>query len=268
MKEYKILPYSRMFDLYDILNKENKANCKAVAVREIETTNLDQMRVKLSEGQMKPTYTSFIARATAMVLKEMPNANRATIETFFLRRTYRFLKTHVSVAVERNDSEGNNGGAFVYTIYNTDEKKLIEITKEISGLADSTLESNDPRLERWRRIVTGAKRVPFSWILSLVIWCHKNIPYLYIRNRGGAVMISSPSKYGVDFIVAHWPYTIGLSFGLVKERAWVVSGELAVRKTMPITLAFDRRIVSGADAARFMNRLCEILENPGKFLKE
>ncbi|MGZ5280020.1 MAG: 2-oxo acid dehydrogenase subunit E2, partial [Pseudobdellovibrionaceae bacterium] len=84
----------------------------------------------------------------------------------------------------------------------------------------------------------------------------------------GAAMISSPSKYGVDLIAAHWPYTGGLSFGVGKERPWVEKGQVVARKTMYITLAFDRRIVPGADGARFMNRLCELLETAETSLVE
>lgn len=259
--EYRILPKSRMFDLYTLLNKENSSNNKAVAIREIDATQIDKVRTKLAKEGKKPSYTSFIAKAAAKVLQEMPQTNRAAIETFFCTRVFSFENTHISVAVERNDSDGSFGGAFVYTIYNTDKKDLNEVTSEISDLSTLPIESNDSRLERWQRILQGTKLAPFLWIINLVIWAHKNIPFLYIKNRGGALMISSPSKYGVDFIVAHWPYTIGVSFGLVKERPWVEKGELVVRKTMPITLAFDRRIIAGAQAARFMNRLCEILEN-------
>ncbi len=266
MKEFKILPHSRMFDIYNILNKENISDCKAVAIREIDISSIEKVRTLLKTDTIKPTYTAFLAKAAALVLREMPHTNRAAIESIFYKRIYSFLNTHVSVAVERNDSDESLGGAFVYTIYNTDQKKLNQISEEVQGLSQASLESNDPRLERWRRMKEGARTAPFVWIIRLAIWFHKNIPSLYISNRGGAVMISSPSKYGVDFIVAHWPYTIGLSFGFAKERPWVENGQLVVRKTMPITLAFDRRLISGADAARFMNRLCELLENAEKHL--
>lgn len=259
--EYKILPRSRLFELYNLLNKENISNCKAVAIRDIDVTQIDRRRHQMAKEGRKASYTSFVAKAAAKVLQEMPQANRAAIETFCYTRVFSFQSTHISVAVERNDADNNYGGAFVYTIYDTDKKELNEISKEIADLSTLPNDSVDPRLERWQRILWGTKWTPFLWIISLVLWTHKNIPFLYIKNRGGALMISSPSKYGVDFIVAHWPYTIGLSFGLVKQRPWIENGEVVVRKTMSLTLAFDRRIIPGAQAARFMNRLCEILEN-------
>jgi pyruvate/2-oxoglutarate dehydrogenase complex dihydrolipoamide acyltransferase (E2) component len=264
MKEYKILPRNKMFELYTILNKENIPEARVIAIREIDLSSIERARKKYVSEQnpnaVKPTYTSFIAKATAKVLREMPHANRSTIESFFFKRVFQFLNTHISVAVERNDSVNNTGGAFVYTIYDTDKKNLVEISQEIAGLASSTLESADPRLDRWRKMMDGVRLIPYAWMIGCLVWFHKNIPSLYVPNRGGAAMISSPSKYGVDFIAAHWPYTLGISFGFAKERPWVEKGEVVVRKTMYITLAFDRRIIPGADGARFMNRLCELLE--------
>lgn len=268
MQEYEILPRSKLFYLYDILDKENIPQHRVVAIREIDISSIERLRAKLKTEHSKPTYTSFIAKAIAKVLQEMPHANRATMEFCFFKRIYRFLNTHVSVAVERDDADSAIGGAFVYTIYNTDKKSLGEITQEISGLAAARLSDNDPRLDRWKRMVEGVKLTPFIWIIQVVVAIQKNIPSLYVKNRGGAAMISSPSKYGVDFIVAHWPYTLGVSFGFAKERPWVEAGNLVVRKTMPITLAFDRRVISGADAARFMNRMCELLEHAEDYFNE
>jgi pyruvate/2-oxoglutarate dehydrogenase complex dihydrolipoamide acyltransferase (E2) component len=73
-------------------------------------------------------------------------------------------------------------------------------------------------------------------------------------------MVNSPAKYGIDLIVVDqiWPLTV--SFGWIKERPIVVNGEIKIRKTMPLIIFFDRRVMAGAPAALFFNRLAEILE--------
>jgi pyruvate dehydrogenase E2 component (dihydrolipoamide acetyltransferase) len=38
------------------------------------------------------------------------------------------------------------------------------------------------------------------------------------------------------------------------------------RLLLPLILAFDHRVVDGADAARFMNTVIEILQDPNKML--
>ncbi len=75
-------------------------------------------------------------------------------------------------------------------------------------------------------------------------------------------MISSPSKYGVDMMFGTWPWPIGFSFGLVKDRVVAIDGRPAVRPTMSVTLSFDRRLMGGAPAARFFRAVCDKLENP------
>lgn len=263
MKSFSVMPRNKMFELYTILNKENIPEARVIAVREIDISSMERARTQsgLALNGVKPTYTAFIAKAVAQVLQEMPQANRITIESLLYKRVVQLHTTDVSVAVERNDSQGNSGGAFIYTVCDTLKKTLVEISNDIAGLSVSETSGDDPRLERWRSMIRAVRDVPFMWVIRSVLWLHKNIPALYIKNRGGAAMISSPSKYGVDFIAAHWPYTLGISFGFAKERPWVENGQLVVRKTMAMTLAFDRRLVPGADGARFMNRLCELLEN-------
>ena len=43
-------------------------------------------------------------------------------------------------------------------------------------------------------------------------------------------------------------------------------GQVVVRQMLPLTLAFDHRIVDGADAARFMTALVERLSDPLRWL--
>lgn len=80
------------------------------------------------------------------------------------------------------------------------------------------------------------------------------------------MLISSPAKYGVDMLIANWPWPIGFSFGLVKERPFVVEGKIEVRSTMTLTMSFDRRIMGGAPAARFIRAVADSLENASTML--
>jgi pyruvate dehydrogenase E2 component (dihydrolipoamide acetyltransferase) len=44
--------------------------------------------------------------------------------------------------------------------------------------------------------------------------------------------------------------------------------EVRVRYMLPLMLAFDHRVIDGADAARFMADLIELLKNPARLLVE
>ncbi len=52
------------------------------------------------------------------------------------------------------------------------------------------------------------------------------------------------------------------SFGLAKPRPVVRDGSVVVRPTFTLTLNLDRRLMAGAQAARFFERIVELLENP------
>jgi pyruvate dehydrogenase E2 component (dihydrolipoamide acetyltransferase) len=81
---------------------------------------------------------------------------------------------------------------------------------------------------------------------------------------GGTFTVSNLGMYGIDAFTAviNPPQAAILAIGAIKQRAVVREGELAARRTMTVTLAADHRVVYGADAARFLARLRELLEQP------
>ncbi len=48
----------------------------------------------------------------------------------------------------------------------------------------------------------------------------------------------------------------------IADRARAVDGAVVVKKTLPLCLSFDHRVVDGAEAARFTKDLIRFLENP------
>ena len=73
-------------------------------------------------------------------------------------------------------------------------------------------------------------------------------------------MVSSPAKYGVDMLVGNWPWPIGISFGMVKDRLIAIDGKVEVRPTMMLIMSFDRRLMGGAPAARFFRAIADTIE--------
>jgi pyruvate dehydrogenase E2 component (dihydrolipoamide acetyltransferase) len=81
---------------------------------------------------------------------------------------------------------------------------------------------------------------------------------------GGTFTVSNLGMYGVRSFTAiiNPPQAAILSVGAVGPRAVVRDGELVARSTMSATLACDHRILYGADAARFLARIRQLLEEP------
>jgi pyruvate dehydrogenase E2 component (dihydrolipoamide acetyltransferase) len=59
-----------------------------------------------------------------------------------------------------------------------------------------------------------------------------------------------------------------LALGRIERRPRVVDGEVVARHTLPLSLSVDHRVVDGAVAARFTNRVMELLARPARLLVE
>jgi pyruvate dehydrogenase E2 component (dihydrolipoamide acetyltransferase) len=82
---------------------------------------------------------------------------------------------------------------------------------------------------------------------------------------GGTFSVSNLGMYGLDSFsaVINPPQAAILAVGSLKPRAIVdESGAVVARPTIHLTLACDHRILYGADGARFLARLRELLEKP------
>ena len=66
--------------------------------------------------------------------------------------------------------------------------------------------------------------------------------------------------------IVNYPETCILGTGRIEDRPSVVEGRIAIRKSMPISFTYDHRVLDGAEAARFMNDLKDLLEKPGSLV--
>lgn len=83
--------------------------------------------------------------------------------------------------------------------------------------------------------------------------------------RGGSFTITNIGAIGgLGFTpVINWPEVAILGVGRTQERlVRGDDGDVEVRQFLPLCLSFDHRLIDGADAARFVNHLKRLLENP------
>jgi pyruvate/2-oxoglutarate dehydrogenase complex dihydrolipoamide acyltransferase (E2) component len=50
--------------------------------------------------------------------------------------------------------------------------------------------------------------------------------------------------------------------GRVQDKPVARSGQIVIRRMMPLSLSFDHRVIDGAEAARFLNVVIQHLEDP------
>lgn len=257
MKPYRILPKNRYFEVLGSMNTENRSDHKVAMLGEIDMSKIEAIRQRVgAEAGQKPSYTAFVARAVALALREHKHANRIVIEWPFWKRLVQLQNVDITVAVER-DTLDTEQAVYAGTIRDADTLTLPQMTSELQALAQATPENS----ERWRLMKTVVEKFP-TWLAKILVAMPNWTPSLWIQHRGGAVMISSPAKYGVDIMVGAWPFPLGFSFGLVKNRPLAIDGTVVVKPTMMLTMSFDRRFMGGAPAARLFNTITNHLNNP------
>jgi pyruvate dehydrogenase E2 component (dihydrolipoamide acetyltransferase) len=173
-----------------------------------------------------PTYNDMVVKACALALRESPRANGGYRDG----RLQLHSRVNVGVAVA-GESDGPAGATLVVpTVFDADQKSLGEIARETRALAG--------------RVRDGSITPP--------------------ELGGGTFTVSNLGMFGVSAFTAivNPPQAAILSVGSLGPRAVVRDGEVQARDTMTVTLACDHRILYGADAARFLARIRELLEAP------
>jgi pyruvate dehydrogenase E2 component (dihydrolipoamide acetyltransferase) len=197
------------------------------------TANIDMERCVELRAELKrlshtdtPTYNDMIVKACALALREHPRANGSYRDGRFELHS----RVNVGVAVAVASDDPTAGALVVPTVFDADTKALGEIARETRALAER---------------VRGGTVTP---------------PEL----SGGTFTVSNLGMYGIASFTAivNPPQAAILAVGSVESRAVVRDGQIASRHTMSITLACDHRILYGADAAVFLGRVRELLEEP------
>lgn len=174
--------------------------------------------------------TVFVLKAAVAALKEFPRFNASldvTTEEIVLKRYY-----HVGVAVD------TDRGLIVPVIRDVDRKNILDLAVDLKGIAERTREGKAGRDD----LLGGSFTIT-------------NIGPL-----GGTAfspIINFPQVAILGLAQSRWQPTVR---GAADQR------EIVPRLILPLILAFDHRVNDGADAARFLNRVKEILEDPQKML--
>lgn len=229
-------------------------------ISEVDLSEVERLREKL--GAERPSYTALVVKALALALRDFPYANqrivRARLFPLLRSRIQRFDHSDIAVATER-DLPNVTNIASIDILRRAEELPLSSINGTLRTLAKSD-ESNNENWKKQKYFMTARPHWFFRFLSKFPSW----FPRAWVEYRGGAAVVSSPAKYGVDALVTSWSWPIGVSFGYVKERPVVKDRKVVVCPTFNLILNFDRRIMAGAQAGRFFARFKEYLENPEK----
>lgn len=217
------------------------------------------------------TLSHLMAKAVAIMLSEMPDANA------ILRRNRIFLREDIGVffqvALEDPDTgEIDLSGA---TIFDAQKKSLPDIVTEFEQKVGSVKRREDKNLEGSRSLF---KKIPYrllNTVLDLLGWLTYELN-LDLRWAGipqdpfGSAMVTNIGSLGLEeAYVPLVPYShvpLLLALGAVKEEPVVENGELKVGKVLRAFATFDHRVLDGMHAAKMSKTLKRIFEDPEKEL--
>jgi pyruvate dehydrogenase E2 component (dihydrolipoamide acetyltransferase) len=185
---------------------------------EIDYTRVSQIRAKkkkeYADRGVNLTYLAFIAKATADALRRHPRVNAAVSgESTILRRD---INLGIAVALD--------WGLIVPVIRHADELSLLGLARAVNDLG-----------ERARNKKLSPDEV-----------------------QKGTFTITNPGVFGsvIGTPIINQPQAAILCVGSIEKQPAVVSVDgtdsIAIRLRGMLSLAFDHRIVDGADADRFM----------------
>lgn len=197
-----------------------------------DISDLEGVRAKekklAAEKGIKLTYLPFVIKAALSALKAHPYLN-ATLDD---ESGQIVLKKYynIGIAVDTQD------GLMVFAIKDADQKNILDLAKEISILAQKAR----------------------SRTLDLT------------ELRGSTFTITNYGVIGASYgtPIINYPEVGILGIGKIEDRPIVNDGQIVIRKIMPLSLAFDHRVIDGVEAARFLNVVIDHLEDPDLMLLE
>lgn len=197
---------------------------EAVTWVEADATPLWEFRAELnrSQSEVKVSPTAIIMRMAIAALRKFPTVN-ASLDTASQEMV---LHRHVNLGFAAQTDRG----LVVPVITNAQDLNIIELAKTLNEMAATAREG---------------KLTPSQM-------------------SGGTFTISNYGAFGVDGgdMVINHPEAAILGTGRIADKPWVVDGELAVRKTIVYSIAFDHRIIDGGEGAGFIRYLADLTENP------
>ncbi len=197
---------------------------------EVDLTQIEhfqkEFKKEFKEKGSSLSVTVFIIKALAVAINKFPQFNSSYDAQKNLIHYKKY--SHIGVAVDTPN------GLIVPVIKNVDKLSLFDIGKALIDLAKQTRDRT-VKLEDLK----GAS--------------------ITISNLGGIG--------GTSFTpIINWPEVAILGVGKSSLKPIYHDGNWIPKTIMSIVLAYDHRIIDGADGARFITFLKNILEKPEKFL--
>ncbi|MBN1648060.1 MAG: 2-oxo acid dehydrogenase subunit E2 [Spirochaetales bacterium] len=251
MKQYRTGIY-RKLSIYGFDAINNGHNIYALL--EFDITGIRSwLRQKRKEGTGGSLFV-FMLKAIALCMKDFPAFN-AMINR---RRITEFESVDISIPIEmyRNGEYQNKQ----YLVRDTNGKSMAEIEKEIQ---ESRKQLDDQKGYVFSKPVQKIlDLLPGRMVVVLIRIIMKN--HRKVMALSGSLFVTSVSMFSTipGYIIPYsgGPKAVSFAIGSTMKKPVVDKNEIVAKEMINITVVFNHDIVDGAPAARFINRLRDIIE--------
>jgi len=195
-------------------------------VEEFDVTELDRLRQEINgERPEHPrlTFLPFFMRAIVRLIPEFPNANSRFDDEGGVLR--RYAGVHIGIATQ------TASGLVVPVVRHAEARDLFDCAAELSRVTAAAREGKAARDELSGSTITLTSLGALGGVSATPIINHPE------------VAIIGPNK--------------------AIDRPVFMDGQVARRKIMNVSSSFDHRIIDGYEAARFVQALKRLIEQPG-----
>jgi pyruvate/2-oxoglutarate dehydrogenase complex dihydrolipoamide acyltransferase (E2) component len=215
----------------------------------------------------KLTVSHMMAKVAAMALKEVPDANAV------LRFNRIYLRKRIGIffQVVMTDEGAGKTDLSGATIYDVEQKSLLEIYDDFNAKVEKVRKRQDPALESTRKTFLSIPYFMLNRVLKIISFFSFTLN-LDLRWAGipsdpfGSMMITNVGSLGLDTayvpLVPYAKVPILLALGSVRETPVVRDGKVVVGKTMKVNATFDHRFIDGFHASVLSRVLRDWLEHP------
>jgi len=135
------------------------------------------------------------------------------------------------------------------------KKTFREIHEEIRTFQQEHKSSQESKFIEWFVRLPGFARRLFLWVLF-------KQPQL-IKEYYGTVLLTSVGMFGTggSWGIPVSNHTLQLTLGGIVKKPGILEDRIKVREYLSVTISFDHDIIDGAPAARFTQRLKELIES-------
>ena len=250
---YQVVPYPKMRRLEAIAYRSVQRKSMMHGLIEVDVTRARAFLrdYKANTGESL-SFTAFLIGCMAKAVEE-----HKAVQAYRKGSKHLILFEDVDVYTPIERDLAGQKQLIPYVIRAANRKTFREIHQEIRAAQVQDM------AKAWEEF----KAIHWPWLLLLpafrvMVWMGVRSPKVWKKSRG-TVGITAVGMFGKGpgWGIPLPSHSLWITVGGIGEKPGVVDGHIAMRDYLSLTISFDHDIIDGAPAARFTQRLKELIES-------